>query len=466
MKKLSKTKQHIEDTIAAISTPLGEGGIGIVRISGSQALAALKKLFAAKNNKVTSFQSHRVYLGKITSKAGTVLDEVLVSVMHGPKTYTKEDMVEINCHGGIEVLKNVLKEILSLETIRLAEPGEFTKRAFLNGRLDLMQAEAVIDIIRAKSEVALQSAARQLMGKPSQELNKIKNNLLEIITPLEAALDFPEDVSSSSQKRILGQINKIEQILAKNLKQLKKIQFIKEGVKIVIVGRTNVGKSTLLNSLVGKERAIVTSIPGTTRDTLEEPFRIEGVPVIITDTAGLRKTADKIEKQGLKRTQNEIKNADIILYVLDISQPSLEDKNIIKEYIKNRDIFFIANKIDLKHRLKTGKLPLGKNKPLFVSAKKELGIVELRETIRNFIVRKKTAVLKEELIVSNIRQEGLIQQTLSSIKKAKEAAENKLSEEFILFDLKNALNALGEITGEVTTDDILDKIFSQFCIGK
>jgi len=463
---MSKKIKKGEDTITAIATPLGEGGIGIIRVSGEKAFALLKKIFVPKNKKLKTFQSHRVYLGNLISSQKEILDEVLINVMHAPKTYTTEDMIEINCHGGIEVLKGILQEILQYKGIRLAEPGEFTKRAFLNGRLDLMQAEAVIDLIQAKSQIALKSAARQLQGKGSKKINQIKDSLVDVISPLEASLDFPEDVTETPYKAIADSVDKIMKILAKDLEQLRKIRFVKQGIRIAIVGRANAGKSTLLNAILGRERAIVTSIPGTTRDTLEEPFKIEGIPVIIVDTAGLREAKETIEKEGVKRAEIEIKEADLVLYVVDISKKDNQDLKLISRYTPDKETIFVINKIDLTHSLDIKKLKIKDDSAIFVSAKNEIGIIELKDTIRDFIVRKKTNILEEDLIASNIRHEENIVQALESLEKAREASESELSEEFILFDLKNALNSLGKITGEVTSDDILDKIFSQFCIGK
>lgn len=460
---------YSEDTIAAISTAMGEGGIGIIRISGSHSLTVLKRVFRSKRN-VTNFQSHRVYVGDAVDKDGVVLDEVMITVMRAPNTYTAEDIVEINCHGGMQVLNRVLEEVLVYDEVRLAEAGEFTRRAFLNGRMDLTQAEAVIDIIKAGSEAAFTCAAKQLKGNTGKVLSDFAQKLTGFVAHLEASVDFGEDTADELSGNTVDVIVKTAAELKLKLQKIadeaENINFLKQGVKVVIAGAPNVGKSTFLNAVVGRERAIVTDIAGTTRDVLEESFKIEGIPLILTDTAGLRYTRDKIEEIGVGKAVEEIKVADMVFYIIDINDPREDDKINIKKYLKDKNVYFILNKIDLPHTLKISDYGISDDRCIYVSAKDKVGMSEVTDVLRSFVVGKKNDIAKEEMIISNLRQKKLLNISIDSVGKAIESLENQMSEEFALFDFKNALDAIGEITGEVTSDDILDKIFSDFCVGK
>lgn len=464
-----KHLHYSEDTIAAISTAMGEGGIGIIRISGEEAVNVLKRVFKSRKN-VTNFQSHRVYVGDIVNKKGVVLDEVMITVMRAPNTYTSEDIVEINCHGGMQVLNSVLAEVLNFSEVRLAEAGEFTRRAFLNGRLDLTQAEAVIDIIKAGSEAAFMCAAKQLKGNSGKVLKSFQESLIEFIAHLEASVDFGEDtadeLSGNTTNIIVEKAVALKRKLEKIADEAENINFLKEGVKVVIAGAPNVGKSTFLNAVIGRERAIVTDIAGTTRDVLEESFKIEGIPLILTDTAGLRYTKDKIEEIGVNKAVDEIKSADMIFYVIDINNPREEDKDNIAKYLKDKNVYFVLNKIDLPHAFKAEQLLVKAARCIYISAKDKIGMAEINDVLRSFVVGKKNDIAKEEMIVSNLRQQKLLQTACEAVAKAIESLQNNMSEEFALFDFKNALDSIGEITGEVTSDDILDKIFSDFCVGK
>lgn len=464
-----KNLHYSEDTIAAISTAMGEGGIGIIRISGTNSMSVLKKVFRSRKN-VTNFQSHRVYVGDIVNRDGVVLDEVMITVMREPNTYTSEDIVEINCHGGMQVLNSVLGEVLEYDEVRLAEAGEFTRRAFLNGRLDLTQAEAVIDIIKAGSEAAFMCAAKQLKGNSGRVLKNFQESLIEFIAHLEASVDFGEDTADELSGNTTDVIVEKAEALKINLEKIadeaENINFLKEGVKVVIAGAPNVGKSTFLNAVVGRERAIVTDIAGTTRDVLEESFKIEGIPLILTDTAGLRYTKDKIEEIGVNKAVDEIEQADMIFYIIDINDPRVDDKDNISKYLKGKNVYFVLNKIDLPHTFKADSYGIDEAKCIYISAKDKIGMAEVNDVLRSFVVGKKNDIAKEEMIISNLRQKKLLTVSCEAVAKAIESLQNNMSEEFALFDFKNALDAIGEITGDVTSDDILDKIFSDFCVGK
>ncbi|MGI6630729.1 MAG: tRNA uridine-5-carboxymethylaminomethyl(34) synthesis GTPase MnmE [Bacillota bacterium] len=459
----------LSDTIAAISTPLGEGGIGIVRISGEQALEVVSRVFKPKYkkdlNRAAGFTMH---LGYIYDKNNKVIDEVLVSIMRGPKSFTGENVVEINCHGGLIPLKLTLEAVLQAGA-RLAEPGEFSKRAFINGRIDLPQAEAIIDIIRAKNETGLSSALNQLGGKLSEEIRKIRHDLLGLLAAIEAAIDFPEeDLDDITHQEVIEKVKTISQILEKLINSFDQGKFIREGINTAIIGRTNVGKSSLLNALLGENRSIVTDIPGTTRDTIEEYVNMGGFYLKIIDTAGIRDTSDLVEKMGVERTKEIIRKADLVLFVLDISVGMTEEDQEILSYLKGKRTIVLVNKIDLNAHPKR-KAEIEKwihGFPLaYISAKNEIGIDELEELIVSTIMKGKV-LPKGDLFITNIRHKESLTKAFHNLTEVLQGAKEKMTLDFLSIDLRGAWEALGEITGDTADEDLLDRIFADFCIGK
>jgi len=459
----------LNDTIAAISTSLGEGGIGIVRISGDQALKITNEIFKPKFDKdITKAAGFTMHLGKVFGKDKKLIDEVLVSVMKEPKSFTGEDVVEINCHGGIIPLKMTLEAVLEAGA-RLAEPGEFSKRAFLNGRIDLSQAEAIIDVIRAKNEKGLSSAVNQLSGKLSEEIVIIRQKILGLLAGIEAAIDFPEeDLEDITNKKIIDTINEISKKINILISTFEQGKFIREGINTAIIGRTNVGKSSLLNALLKENRSIVTDIPGTTRDTIEEYINIGGFSLKIIDTAGIRETQDLVEQMGVERSKEIIKMADLVLMVLDISAGMTKEDHEILSYLKNKRAIILVNKIDLENNTKE-KDEIEKwiqETPIaYISAKNEIGIEKLEEIIVSLVMQGKIHA-KNDLFITNVRHKEVLIRALQHLSEVLKGAEEEMSLDFLSIDLRAAWEALGEMTGETTGEDLLDRIFSDFCIGK
>jgi len=461
-------KPDSNDTIAAISTPPGEGGIGIVRMSGPKAVQIAAKIFKQKNkSKITRAGSFTVRYGIVHNKLAHV-DEVLLTVMLAPKTYTKEDVVEISCHGGIVPLRTTLR--LCLENgARAANPGEFTKRAFLNGRIDLAQAEAVINIIRSKTDAALKCAVGQLEGRLSKMVNKLREKLIDILAGIEASLDYPEDgIPFISRSKLSVKLNEVSRDIEKLLKTSETGRIIREGLVTVLVGKPNAGKSSILNALLQEEKAIVTAIPGTTRDIVEDTINIHGIPVIIKDTAGIRHTKNEIEIIGVRKSRESIRQADLVLFVLDLSTQISKEDRIIAADIKDSKVIILGNKCDLKQKpalARIKKLVPQTPPPAFIkiSAKEGKGIASLEKLIyRKFI--KGELNISDTVMVTDIRHKNALLKAYTAMKKALRAI--GASEEFIALDLRQALDALGEIVGETTTEDILDRVFSRFCVGK
>jgi len=422
----------LEDTIAAIATPSGHSGIGIVRMSGKRSFPIAQRIFQPpEGKKVNWSSSFRIYYGWIVDPdTGNRVDEVLLTLMRAPKTYTREDIVEINCHGGPVPLRRTLELTLKLGA-RLAEPGEFTKRAFLRGRIDLVQAESVLDIIQARTEKSLEAALNALGGKLSQKIFLLKGKMVDLLSYLEAEIDFSsEDLEFLSRRDKEERLKEILKDVDSLLEATKMGQVYKEGVKAVIVGKPNVGKSSLLNTLLQRERAIVSYVPGTTRDTIEEMVNIKGFPVWIADTAGLKETKNIIEKEGIARTHLKMEEADIVLL----------RKEEISSFSPGREI-------------------------VEISATKEINIDKLKEKLANFVL-KKAVPRDSDLLVMNLRQKKTLEETREGVKRALGAIKQGLSEELVAFDLREGIDRLGQITGEVVTDEILDHIFSHFCIGK
>jgi tRNA modification GTPase len=457
-----------EETIAAISTPFGVSGIGIVRISGSQSEAIAKKIFRPKKDS-SYFISHHFHYGEIVdSQNGNPIDEVLIVLMKSPRTYTREDIVEIHCHGGYFILQKVLELVLR-EGARMAHPGEFTKRAFLNGRIDLTQAEAVIDLIRAKTMASLEIAHQQLRGMLYQQLTFLKEDLVELLALIEAHIDFPEEeiepISSKEVKDSLkGMAAKMEEWIA----SYEEGKIFRDGISCAIVGKTNVGKSSLLNVLLKEERAIVTPIPGTTRDVIEEVLNIKGIPVRLIDTAGLRKAIDTIEQEGVKRAKQRVADSDFVLLMMDGSRSLDADDLEIFEEIKEKKKVVIINKNDLplKISLEEVKGRFLSDPIVSISALKSEGIDDLKEAIYNSLVHRDIRPSPEHLIVANIRHRTALSQVKEDLLNAVKGLEEGTSLEFIAFDIRSALEALGEVVGETTTEEVLNRIFEQFCIGK
>jgi tRNA modification GTPase len=460
-----------DDTIAAISTPLGEGGIGIVRISGKDAITIADRIFSSpKDRPLHSTNSYRIVYGHISDHSTeTKIDEVLVTVMRAPHSYTREDVVEINCHGGMVALSNTLDLVLQ-KGARLAEPGEFTKRAFLNGRIDLTQAEAVLDLIRSKTDESMRIAMEQLQGGLSEKVTEIRDRVTDICAHIEAYIDFPEDeIEPASKNDLLTSMGEILKELQSLLITYDEGKFFREGLLTAIVGRPNVGKSSLLNALLRKDRAIVTDIPGTTRDVIEEYLNIDGLPLRIMDTAGIRDGENIVEKEGVRRSLKSIKHADLVIAIFDWSE-SLKDEDFeVIEKIKDKNVIVTLNKNDLPNAFQQEALqeciPYYKNKILSISATKGDGLNTLKKQIVTSCL-KNWKEAKEGVVVANIRHKIGIEKAREATEKAVYALTEEQPLEILALELRDALASLGEIVGVVTTEDILNKIFSEFCIGK
>ncbi len=466
-------KYSLDDTIVAISTPVGEGGIGIVRLNGKDALSIADKIFKPKDGKFPSqFKSYTTHYGHIIDREryrglASILDEVILTVMRAPGSYTKEDIVEINCHGGITPLRRVLELVLSLGA-RLAEPGEFTKRAYLNGRIDLTQAESVLDIIRSKTDISLHTAMSQLEGELSGEIRNLRNELLDLSSHVEASIDFPdEDIEILTTCDFKARVERIIERLKNLITSADKGKVLTEDVNVVISGSPNVGKSSLMNALLKEGRVIVSHIPGTTRDTIEEIVNINGIPLKIIDTAGIIEEGDILVKEGVKRSRFHIKAADVILLVLDGSRPLGDSDMAIIDEIKDRKVIVIINKIDLPERLELDKIRdifRGKN-IIEISATKKINLKELEDAISEMVWGGEV-VRDHTVMITNARHKALLIQARDVLERALGNHGDRVSPEFIALDLKEATKALSEITGETIDTDILDKIFSNFCIGK
>ncbi|MBN2516285.1 MAG: tRNA uridine-5-carboxymethylaminomethyl(34) synthesis GTPase MnmE [Deltaproteobacteria bacterium] len=456
-----------EDTIAAIATPKGVGGIGIIRISGPKAEEIGHRLFKPQK---CSFplQSHHLYYGNIVSlDTGAILDEALLSIMRKPHSYTGEDTIEINCHGGPIVLEAVLHEAVKAGS-RLAEPGEFTKRAYLNGRLDLAQAEAVIDLIMAQSNRGLSLALSHLKGNVSQKVHSLRSSLIEILAHLETLIDFTEEdinISPSSELADAVQhiIDDIEEILA----TYSEGKTVRDGLSIIITGKPNVGKSSLLNRLLGEKRAIITPIPGTTRDFIEEALLIKGIPVKLIDTAGIREVKDQIEAEGIKLVWEKISSADIVIILLDGSTRITEEDLEVIEKNKGKEIILAVNKSDLPSQIQDNDLGMTVSgvDPIWISAKYGDGIPQLTEKIYELAVGNKRTT-ESDVVLSNLRHKVAFEKARDLLTVAYNTILQGLSPELAAFDIKESLEHLGDIIGETTNEDVLDRIFSTFCIGK
>lgn len=457
------------ETIAAVATAMSESGIGIIRISGEDAIVIADKIYRTKNGKqkLKEFKSHTIHYGFIIDE-GEVLDEVMISVMKSPRSYTMEDTVEINCHGGILMLNRVLEAVIK-SGARLAEPGEFTKRAFLNGRIDLSKAEAVIDIIHSKNEFALKSSVNQLKGLLSNEITSIRKSIIYEIAFIESALDDPEHISLD------GYYERLKEKVAELLIRLNKLletadngKILKDGINTVIVGKPNAGKSSLLNLLVGEERAIVTDVAGTTRDILEEQIKLNGISLNIIDTAGIRTTEDTVEKIGVQKARKSAETADLIIYVVDSSVP-LDDNDIaISKLIQEKKTILLLNKSDLDSVVTEEMLiPLVTEdvQIIKISAKENTGMQELEEAVKTMFFHGDISY-NNEIFITNMRHKEAIQDAYNSLDMVRKSIEDEMPEDFLSIDLMSAYASLGYIIGEEVGEDLVNEIFSKFCMGK
>lgn len=448
------------DTIAAISTPLGEGAIAIVRLSGSDAVAIAKKVFKGKD--LDTVDSHTINYGHIFEQERLV-DEVMLSVMRAPKTFTREDLVEINTHGGIAVTQEIL-QLLLRSGARLAEPGEFTKRAFLNGRIDLAQAESVMDLIRAKTDQAANIAIKQLDGSLSNLINNIRQEILESLAQVEVNIDYPEydDVETMTSQMLLEKTAHFEQLLETLLATAKRGKILREGLRTAIIGRPNVGKSSLLNQLLREEKAIVTDIAGTTRDVITEFANIGGVPLELIDTAGIRETEDVVEKIGVERSQKALEEADLVLLVLDASSPLTAKDMELLEVSSSSNRIVLLNKTDLPEKIELEKLP---EDYIRISALKNENLDAVEKQIRTLFFSGEIEA-KDATTLSNARHIGLVEEALGALKEANNGLAMGLPVDLIQVDVTRCWQLLGEITGEAAPDELITQLFSQFCLGK
>lgn len=452
------------DTIVAISTPPGEAGIGIVRLSGPEALAIARRLFRPRQP-LPEFRSRHLYLGHFLNRQGQVLDEVLLTFMRAPHTYTREDVVEINCHSGYAVLKAILAEILA-QGARLARPGEFTLRAFLSGRLDLAQAEAVLEVVQAKTEAALRVAAAHLSGGLGRRLKGVQEALLAVLARVEAALDFPEEAEETPGTELLQELAGPARELEELRHSYRQGRFLREGVRVVLAGRPNVGKSSLLNRLLKAERAIVTDIPGTTRDVIEETLNLGGVPLRLCDTAGLRAARDRVEELGVARSREQLAQADLVLYLVDGSLP-LEPEELKRlEELGNRPVLVVVNKRDLPLALDLEELARHTNFPqVEISALTGQGLEGLEQAVLDLVLG--GGVLTEGELVTQARHHELLGRAGEALERARQLLkETAPAYELVALELHETLKALGEITGEEVGDAVLEQIFARFCLGK
>ncbi|PYK01199.1 MAG: tRNA uridine-5-carboxymethylaminomethyl(34) synthesis GTPase MnmE [Verrucomicrobia bacterium] len=478
----------LDDTIAAIATPLGEGGLAVIRLSGPQALAVADKSFAPLGKsslKPSQAPTHTIHYGHIVRQGRTV-DEVLLSVMRQPRTFTREDIVEITCHGGILAAKIVLDTVLE-NGARLAEPGEFTKRAFLNGRIDLTQAEAVSDLIHARTELSLAAANEQLAGKLSQRINQLRDDMMKALAHVEAHIDFPdEDIAPDTRQQLLSRLERGVAFMDELLRTANEGQILRRGVRAAIIGRPNTGKSSLLNQLLGHDRAIVSPIAGTTRDTIEETANIRGLPVVFVDTAGLRQAGDVIEQEGIRRSHETVTKAELILHVFDVSEPfTREDEAYLAQFAHKKRLI-VRNKVDLPmklalpltlslspsdgERVAEGRVrgdpdEINATRVVDVCALTGQGIEPLKDAIKDLVW---SGEIKAEMlqVMINSRHQDALRRAREATLRTIEAFRTDLTLELVALDLRIAVNAVGEIVGKTTTEDLLDSIFSQFCIGK
>lgn len=457
-----------EDTIAAISTPIGVGGIGIIRVSGKEAISIVDKIFKAANKKtLTEAESHTITYGHIVSESGKVLDEVLVMLMKAPKTFTREDVIEINCHGGPIPLNAVLMAVINAGA-RLADSGEFTKRAFLNGRIDLSQVEAIMDIIEAKTELSLSQAIGQLEGNLSKKIKEYQDTLIQIIARIEVSIDYPEydedePITNDFESELIDLLDELNELL----RTADTGKMIREGVKTAIVGRPNVGKSSLLNALLEENKAIVTDIPGTTRDVVEAYLNIDGIPYQLLDTAGIRETEDVVEQIGVERSKSSIEEADLVLMLIDSHDGLLDKDKEILNQVQGKHVIYVFNKTDLESNITQEMLDeyFNTGTIIRISAKEQSGLSELKLAMKETVM-KGNAMVRNDATISNQRQKQALINAIKSLEKVVDAIEMGLPEDCLAIDLHDAFGHLGMIVGESIKEEIINQLFSRFCLGK
>ncbi|WP_226582334.1 tRNA uridine-5-carboxymethylaminomethyl(34) synthesis GTPase MnmE [Halobacillus litoralis] len=455
------------DTITAISTPMGEGAIAIVRLSGPEAVSIAASLFKGKD--LNQVDSHTMHYGKIIDpETGDIAEEVMASVMRAPKTFTREDIVEINCHGGL-VSVNRLLEIVLASGARLAEPGEFTKRAFMNGRIDLSQAEAVMDLIRAKTDRAMDVALKQMDGRLSNLIQNLRQKLLETLAHVEVNIDYPEydDVEEMSHDMMEEKTKEVHEEVSKILETARQGKILREGLGTAIIGRPNVGKSSLMNALVHENKAIVTEIPGTTRDVIEEYVNVRGVPLRLIDTAGIRETEDIVERIGVERSRKVLKEADLILFVLNYGDELTEEDEKLFEAIHDMNVIVIVNKMDLEHRLDLDRVKqmAGDHPVISTALIREEGIDQLEQAISNTFFEGDIDA-GDMTYVSNVRHVQLLKQAKQSLEDAMSGMEIGVPLDVVQIDVTRTWEILGEIVGDTVHESLIDQLFSQFCLGK
>ena len=451
------------DTIAAISTPLGEGAIGIVRLSGTDSFAIAQKIIKGKN--LQEVASHTLNYGHIVDpEKNEILDEVMVGAMRSPKTFTREDIIEINTHGGIAVTNEILQLVIR-EGARLAEPGEFTKRAFLNGRVDLTQAEAVMDIIRAKTDKAMNIAVKQLDGSLSDLINNTRQEILNTLAQVEVNIDYPEydDVEEATTEIIREKTTEFQALLTNLLKTARRGKILREGISTAIIGRPNVGKSSLLNNLLREEKAIVTDIEGTTRDVIEEYVNINGVPLKLVDTAGIRETEDIVEQIGVERSKKALKEADLVLLVLNASEPLTDQDRQLLEISRDSNRIILLNKVDLPEKIEIDQLPEDYIK---ISVLKNQNIDQIEDRINALFFENAGLVEQDATYLSNARHISLIEKAVESLQAVNEGLALGMPVDLLQVDLTRTWEILGEITGDAAPDELITQLFSQFCLGK
>lgn len=451
------------DTIAAISTPLGEGAIGIVRLSGTDSFAIAQKIFKGKD--LASVASHTLNYGHIVDPdKDEILDEVMVGAMRSPKTFTREDIIEINTHGGIAVTNEILQLVIR-EGARLAEPGEFTKRAFLNGRVDLTQAEAVMDIIRAKTDKAMNIAVKQLDGSLSDLINNTRQEILNTLAQVEVNIDYPEydDVEEATTEIIREKTSEFEALLTNLLKTARRGKILREGISTAIIGRPNVGKSSLLNNLLREEKAIVTDIEGTTRDVIEEYVNINGVPLKLVDTAGIRETEDIVEQIGVERSKKALKEADLVLLVLNASEPLTDQDRQLLEISQDSNRIILLNKVDLPQQIELDEIPADHIK---ISVLKNQNIDQIEDRINALFFENAGLVEQDATYLSNARHISLIEKAVEALQAVNEGLALGMPVDLLQVDLTRTWEILGEITGDAAPDELITQLFSQFCLGK
>ena len=453
----------MNDTICAIATSQGIGAISIIRVSGSNAIKIVNSIFKGKN--LEEVESHTINYGHIIDN-NKIIDEVLVTIMKAPKTYTTEDTVEINTHGGVAATNKVLEVLLSKDC-RLAEPGEFTKRAFLNGRIDLLEAEAVMDMIDAKTDIQRKMAINQISGNTSKLINDLRDDMVQIISNINVNIDYPEydDVEIITNDVLLPKINNLEENIKKILKEAENGKIIKEGIKTSIIGKPNVGKSSLLNALLEEEKAIVTDIAGTTRDIVEGQIVINGILLHIIDTAGIRDTNDKIEAIGVEKSIKTMKDSDLILFMINNNEPLTEDLKELMKQLKDKNYLLLINKIDLKSKLNKQELDVDQNKIVELSIKENKGIAELKEKIIELFNMNEIEE-KDPTYLSNIRTINILKNCLKIVGEVKDSITKELPIDMIELDIKRIWEELGKINGSTYEEELLDEMFKRFCLGK